>query len=129
MDPQRENLAIDLAVDGYHAWSQLYYTLVGRMGIEVERDGSVQRLSMGQAANLLADPDPQLRRRSLPSTSRPGRRKRNFRQRPQPPGRFPPEPVQNRGWDDVLSEPWRSTACGGKPWRPCGQRWRASPTW
>ena len=97
MDPQRENLAIDLAVDGYHAWSQLYYTLVGRMGIEVERDGSVQRLSMGQAANLLADPDPQLRREVFAKYVSLGAGRGTFRQRPQPPGRFPPEPVQKPG--------------------------------
>lgn len=53
----RESLANDLAVDGYHAWSDLYYTIVGDIGIEVEQDGTTKTVSVGQAANLLANPD------------------------------------------------------------------------
>ena len=56
-----ETLVTDLEVDGYHAWSQLYYTIVGDMSIEVELDGENKKLSMGQAANLLSNPDPNLR--------------------------------------------------------------------
>ncbi|WP_461371140.1 M3 family oligoendopeptidase [Candidatus Darwinibacter acetoxidans] len=106
MDPQRENLAIDLAVDGYHAWSQLYYTLVGRMGIEVERDGSVQRLSMGQAANLLADPDPQLRREVFAKYEQAWAQEEElFASVLNRLAGFRLNLYKNRGWDDVLSEP------------------------
>ncbi len=57
----RESLANDLAVDGYHAWSDLYYTIVGRMNIDVEVDNTKKTVSMGQASNLLNNPDRQLR--------------------------------------------------------------------
>ena len=43
-----------LAVDGYHAWGELYNTkIVGRMSISIEREGQVQEMSVGQVANLL----------------------------------------------------------------------------
>lgn len=53
MDQERELLANDLAVDGYHALYTLYDTIVGRMTIPFEGED----LSVGQAANRFADPD------------------------------------------------------------------------
>ncbi|MGZ4163965.1 MAG: M3 family oligoendopeptidase, partial [Tumebacillaceae bacterium] len=35
----QEALITDLSVDGYHSWMSLYSTLIGRMTIEVEKDG------------------------------------------------------------------------------------------
>lgn len=57
LPPAREVLANDLAVDGYHAWSELYSSLVGRIVIPVEKDGQLQELSVGQASNLLQHAD------------------------------------------------------------------------
>lgn len=57
LDAGRENLANDLALDGYHAWSDLYYAIVGRINIDVDVDGAKKTVSPGQAANLLANPD------------------------------------------------------------------------
>ncbi|WP_018133575.1 M3 family oligoendopeptidase [Effusibacillus pohliae] len=59
--PEMEVLANDLAVDGYHAWSDLYSKIVGRMTIPVEKDGQFQALSVGQAANLLNHSDRSVR--------------------------------------------------------------------
>lgn len=61
LDADRENLANDLAIDGYHAWSDLYYTIVGRINIDVEVDGAKKAVSPGQAANLLAHKDRSVR--------------------------------------------------------------------
>jgi pepF/M3 family oligoendopeptidase len=61
MDPEKEILATDLSVDGYHAWSSLYDTVVGRMVVPVEIDGKVEELSVGQANNKFYDPDRALR--------------------------------------------------------------------
>lgn len=55
--PEREVLANDLAVDGYHAWSELYSSVVGRIVIPFEKDGQLQDLSVGQANNLLYHAD------------------------------------------------------------------------
>lgn len=61
MPAQQEKLANDLAVDGYHGWSNLYNMVTGRISIPWEREGKEAALSVGQAANVFADPDPKVR--------------------------------------------------------------------
>jgi oligoendopeptidase F len=61
LPPELEVLATDLAVDGYHAWQDLYNAVVGRMTIPVERDGEIVHMSVGQAANMLQHPDRNVR--------------------------------------------------------------------
>lgn len=55
MSPDKEALAVELGVDGYHAWSTMYNMLVGRMQVRIEEDGKERSLSVGQAANQLSD--------------------------------------------------------------------------
>lgn len=61
LPPEQEILVNALSVDGYHAWGQLYNTVVGRIGIPCEENGKTVRLSAGQAFNKMQDPDPQVR--------------------------------------------------------------------
>jgi oligoendopeptidase F len=61
MPAEQEKLANDLAVDGYHGWSNLYDLIAGRISIPWVRDGRETVLSVGQAFNVLADPDPAVR--------------------------------------------------------------------
>ncbi|MFO7172607.1 MAG: M3 family oligoendopeptidase [Bacillota bacterium] len=62
LPPEQEALATALAVDGYHAWSQLYHTVVGRITIPFEADGQTVQLSVGQAFNrMMEDPDRSVR--------------------------------------------------------------------
>lgn len=56
MPAAMETLAEDLAVDGYHGWSHLYNTIVGRITIPWEEKGTTLQLSVGQAANRLKSP-------------------------------------------------------------------------
>jgi len=58
---EQEQLAGDLGVDGYHAWSSLYNTLIGRMALAVEADGAVKQVSIGQANNLMNHRDRRVR--------------------------------------------------------------------
>ncbi|WP_379130393.1 M3 family oligoendopeptidase [Paenibacillus sp. sgz500958] len=57
MSPELESLALELAVDGYHGWSEHYETIVS--SIEIPFEGKM--LSVGQAFNKLDDPDPAVR--------------------------------------------------------------------
>ena len=57
MAPALETLGSDLAVNGYHAWGNLYETIVGRITIPVEVDGKEEKLSVGQANNKFYEPD------------------------------------------------------------------------
>ncbi|SFJ76909.1 M3 family oligoendopeptidase [Thermoflavimicrobium dichotomicum] len=61
LPPEQEELVSDLSVDGYHAWEQMYYTIVGRMQIPYEENGKTVYLSVGQAVNKLAHPDRKVR--------------------------------------------------------------------
>lgn len=61
MAPEKEKLVIDLAVDGYHGWSDQYDLVAGRIRIPWEREGRVEMLSAGQARNVFDDPDPDAR--------------------------------------------------------------------
>jgi oligoendopeptidase F len=57
MSPELESLALELAVDGYHGWSEHYETVVSSIQIPFED----KVLSVGQAFNKLDDPDPKVR--------------------------------------------------------------------
>ncbi|MFC4766277.1 M3 family oligoendopeptidase [Effusibacillus consociatus] len=61
LPPEMEVLANDFAVDGYHAWGDLYSKVVGRITIPFEKDGEVMELSVGQASNMMNDPDRSVR--------------------------------------------------------------------
>ncbi len=61
MAPEQEKLVIDLAVDGYHGWSDQYELVAGRISIPWERKGRVEALSAGQARNIFEDSDPEVR--------------------------------------------------------------------
>jgi oligoendopeptidase F len=53
LPPEQEALINDLAVDGYHGWSDLYNSTVGQFSMAVEVDGKEVELSAGQAFNKL----------------------------------------------------------------------------
>lgn len=59
---EQEVLINDLAVDGYHGWSQMYDAVVGNMQVDLEEDGEITSYSVGQAANKLSDPDRSVRK-------------------------------------------------------------------
>ncbi|MCL4424322.1 MAG: M3 family oligoendopeptidase [Firmicutes bacterium] len=65
LSPDLETLANDLAVDGYHGWSELYDTVVGRMSIPVPENGKTVQVSPGQAANRMSSPDPAVRQQVM----------------------------------------------------------------
>ncbi|MEW5795305.1 MAG: M3 family oligoendopeptidase [Candidatus Zixiibacteriota bacterium] len=62
MPVEQETLALDLAVSGYHAWNRLYDKLAGELRAEFPVDGQTRRISMGQLATKIADPDRNVRR-------------------------------------------------------------------
>lgn len=54
---EQETLINSLAIDGYHAWGQLYDRIVGKIKIPFEENGEEKLLSVGQAHNKFASPD------------------------------------------------------------------------
>ncbi|QGG55393.1 M3 family oligoendopeptidase [Paenibacillus sp. B01] len=56
--PELEAFAADLAVDGYHAWGNLYNTIVSRAKFKAkDKAGNEEILSAGQMFNRLTDAD------------------------------------------------------------------------
>lgn len=63
LSPELESLALDLAVDGYHGWSEHYETIVSSIAIPYkDEDGTEKKLSAGQAFNKLHDNDNKARK-------------------------------------------------------------------
>ena len=65
MAPELESLALDLAVSGYHAWNRLYDKMAGDIKVDFTREGKTERVSMGQVATKMADPDRAVRRHAF----------------------------------------------------------------
>lgn len=57
MTPDKEALVSDLAVDGYHAWGELYQSAVRRVRVPFDGGEGTEELSAGQAANRLLSLD------------------------------------------------------------------------
>lgn len=62
LSPGKEKLIGNLAVDGYHAWSDLYNMVVGKMTIPYEENGENKQLSVGQAENMMDHQDRAVRK-------------------------------------------------------------------
>lgn len=101
-----EILISDLAVDGYHAWNQMYETIVGNMKIELEEDGNIHTYSVGQAANKLATPDRERREYIYRQTSQAWSSHANlFAQTLNHLAGFRLQTYKHYGWENVLKEP------------------------
>jgi len=104
---QQEMLAGDLAVDGYHAWSGLYSTLIGRVTIPHEVDGDVKQLSVGQAQNVMfSHPERDVRARVFHEWEAAFTRDEDlFAHALNSLAGYRLQLYKHRGWDEVLAEP------------------------
>lgn len=106
LPPEQEVLANDLAVDGYHAWQDLYNAVVGRMTIEVELDGEKKQLSVGQAFNLMSHPDRAVRKQVFEKWLEAwGNETELCAQALNHLGGFRLALYRHRGWESALREP------------------------
>lgn len=106
MGEEQEILMNDLAVDGYHGWSQMYDALVGSMEVELEEDGKKVTYSVGQAANKLSHPDRELRKYVSEVLGAAWREKSPlFSQTINHLAGFRLATYKHRGWDHILKEP------------------------
>jgi pepF/M3 family oligoendopeptidase len=100
--PELEALAGDLAVDGNHAWGQLYNTIVGRINIPC--DG--KQLSAGQAFNALSAGDRAVRKEVFAKWEQAwGEQAELIGASLNHLAGFRLNLYKHRGWDNVLSEP------------------------
>ena len=105
MAAEQETLANDLAVDGYHGWSNQYNLIAGRITIPWMREGRKLALSVGQAFNIFADPDPAARVAMAEKWEQAWSRRPNYARVSQSSQRFQVKPLPAPGWDDILRSP------------------------
>ncbi|WP_404452390.1 M3 family oligoendopeptidase [Virgibacillus necropolis] len=102
----QEVLLNDLAVDGYHGWSQMYDALVGNMNVELEIDGERQSYSVGQAANKLSNPDRDVRKHVAEQIEKAWKSNSDlFGQTLNHLAGFRLQKYKHRKWESVLKEP------------------------
>lgn len=106
LPPEQEVLINDLAVDGYHAWSQMYDTVVGNMSVEIEEDGEVNSYSVGQASNKISNPDRSVRKHVFEQLNKAwGSNADFFGQTLNHLAGFRLQKYKHRNWQHVLKEP------------------------
>lgn len=104
--PEQEKLAAQLAVDGYHAWGEVYNQAVGRMEIPFEEDGETKRLSPGQLSNRLSSKDRKVRKRASKAYAEAWKKEAPlFASTLNHLAGFRLNLYRARGWNDVLKEP------------------------
>ncbi|PLR67155.1 M3 family oligoendopeptidase [Bacillus sp. UMB0893] len=103
---EQETIINAMSVDGYHAWGQLYDTLVSKVKIPFEEDGKMKELSVGQAANKFSNGDRSVRQSVFNEWEKAwGSQADLFAHTLNHLSGFRLNVYEKRGWDDVLSEP------------------------
>ncbi|HUU45874.1 MAG TPA: M3 family oligoendopeptidase [Acidobacteriota bacterium] len=106
MPEQLEKLALELAVDGYHAWNQHYEKMAGDLRVSVEAGGKTETLSLGQNASRMTDPDRNVRRDSLTKMETAWESHADLAAMAlNAQAGFRLALYRNRGWDSPLTEP------------------------
>ncbi|RFU65790.1 M3 family oligoendopeptidase [Peribacillus glennii] len=103
---EEESLINQLAVDGYHGWSQLYDTIVGTIKIPFEEKGEIKYLSVGQAANKFSDPDRNVREKVFQAWEKAWEENSELLAKTlNHLAGFRLSTYGKRGWEDILKEP------------------------
>ncbi|MRH41840.1 M3 family oligoendopeptidase [Aquibacillus halophilus] len=103
---EQEILLNDLSVDGYHAWGEMYDSIVGKMSVDLEKNGEVEHLSVGQAANRLNDPDRENRKEAFIQLEKAWKHNSDLLSETiNHLSGFRLQTYKHRGWDNVLKEP------------------------
>ncbi|TDL30722.1 M3 family oligoendopeptidase [Jeotgalibacillus sp. S-D1] len=106
LSEKEEDLIQALGVDGYHAWGQMYNTIISSMSIQVNVDGESKTLSVGQANNLMSHQDAAVREEVHNQLEDAWREKESlFAETLNHLGGFRLNVYKKRGWDQVLKEP------------------------
>lgn len=103
---EQEAIINDLSIDGYHAWGQMYNTIVGKMSVEVKEDGESHHLSVGQASNKLSSADRDVRQSVFHKLQNAWSEQQDlFGETINHLSGFRLQTYKHRNWDNVLQEP------------------------
>lgn len=106
LSEDEEALISSLGVDGYSAWGQMYNLLIGDIKVEVNVDGEIQTLSVGQANNLSSHPNAAVRKNAFDALENVFAEKQEFFAKTlNHLAGFRLTTYKKRGWNEVLQEP------------------------
>ncbi|WP_078545496.1 M3 family oligoendopeptidase [Litchfieldia alkalitelluris] len=106
LSPEQETLINSLGIDGYHAWGQLYNTVVGNIKIPFEENGEVKELSAGQASNKFASSDRDTRKRMFEAWTKAWEEQADYISSSlNHLGGYRLNVYKARGWEDIHKEP------------------------
>jgi pepF/M3 family oligoendopeptidase len=106
MPEAQEKLALELAVNGYHAWNLLYEQMAGDLRIAVEEGGQTKRISLGQNVARLSNPDRAVRRDAFTKMEEAWESRAQLAAMTlNAQGGFRLSLYRNRKWDSPLDEP------------------------
>ncbi len=106
MPPEMESLALELAVNGYHAWSRLYDKVSGDITVEFGEGGKAEKLSIGQLANKLQHPNRETRKRAFKLFEQAWTEKANICAATlNSQAGFRWSLYKRRGWNSIMTEP------------------------
>ncbi|MFF2481792.1 M3 family oligoendopeptidase [Paenibacillus sp. NPDC058071] len=107
LSPELEELAGDLAVDGYHGWGELYNLIVSNAKFtDTGKDGEQRVLSAGQMFNKLSDGDRSVRQAAFREWEREwGEHAELCADALNRIAGFRLKLYEKRGWDSALKEP------------------------
>lgn len=106
LSEKEESLITALSVDGYQGWGQLYDQLVADVRVDIEVDGVVKSLSVGQASNLSSHQDAAVRKESFEKLEEAWAAKEDFFATTlNHLAGFRLAVYEKRGWSSVLEEP------------------------
>lgn len=107
LSADQEQLINALSVDGYHAWGELYDTIVGNMTISLDHpEKGMLELSVGQTNNLLSDSDRHTRQSAFSALENAWDQQSDFCAAAlNHLAGYRLNLYDQRGWDKVLKEP------------------------
>ncbi|MFC4320861.1 M3 family oligoendopeptidase [Litchfieldia salsa] len=106
LSPEQETLINSLGIDGYHAWGQLYNTVVGNIKIPFEENGEVKELSAGQAFNKFSSSNRETRKKMFESWTTAWEEQADYISSSlNHLGGFRLNVYKQRGWEDIHKEP------------------------
>jgi pepF/M3 family oligoendopeptidase len=105
-----EKLAIELSVNGYHAWNRLYDKMAGDLRVILDDNGQKKEISLGQNAPRMSDPNREVRRNAFEKMVGAWETQANLAAIAlNSQGGFRLSIYKNRGWDSPLFEPLINT--------------------
>jgi oligoendopeptidase F len=106
MKPELESLAIELSVNGYHAWNRIYDKMAGDIFVEFEHEGEKKKLSLGQLVSKFSDPDRDVRKQAFEKMTDAWKSRAELAAMMlNSQAGFRLGLYKNRGWDSVVFEP------------------------